>query len=78
MSDKILAIINHIKTYNSITDLNISYNIDTEKFLVFDSKKRLIRSVVFSMNEFKEFLDELTELSLWKNDYEFNLKVLKY
>lgn len=76
--DKIEKIINNIKTYNMITDLDVSYNIDTKSFLVFDSEKRLIGGAIFDINEFTEFIKKLSKLSLWNSDYEMEFKVMKY
>lgn len=78
MTNKIEGIINSIKTYNFITDLDISYNIDTKKFLIFDSERRLIRNATFDIKEFQDFIYELSKLSLWNSDYDMELKVNKY
>ena len=75
---KIENVINRIKTYHIITDLDISYNIDTSSFKIFDGKKRMISDLTLSISEFQDFIYELSKLSLWNSDYEMELKVNKY
>lgn len=76
--NKIEAMINKIKSYNLITDLKVSYNIDNKSFIVFDKiENKLIKGLTFDLTEFHYFIDKLSELSLWNSDYEMEFKIIK-
>lgn len=78
MENKIEATISIIKIYNLVTDLNVSYNMDTKSFLIFDSiEKKIIRGITLNLKEFKDFLSELSNLSLWNSDYEMKFELIK-
>lgn len=76
--NKIESIINRIKTYNMITDLDVLYNMDTKVFNIIDGENRLLNNLIVSINEFHYFIDKLNELSLWDSDYEIEFKIMKF
>lgn len=76
--NKIESLINRIKTYNTITNLDIMYNMDTKVFNIIDGENRLLNDLILNISEFHYFIDKLNELSLWNSDYEMELIVKKY
>lgn len=76
--NKIESVINRIKTYNMITDLDVSYNMDTKVFNIIDGENRLLSDLIVTINEFHYFIDKLNELSLWDSDYDMDFKVMKF
>lgn len=78
--NEIEKIIMNIKSYNKITDIFILYNMDREIFVIRDKINNLPINhfINFSEDKFKQFITELNKLSLWKNDYEFEMRVIKY
>lgn len=76
--DKIDTIIDTIKYQIKVRSLFVSYNIDTKKFSIDDiNKKNILSYVGFDVNDFQEFIVELSKLSLWNSDYDFKLDVIK-